>query len=41
LRLSSREALIYHEEEGLVFWTMGAPLHETIIVNRCGIEDTH
>jgi hypothetical protein len=26
---------------GLVYWTMGAPLEETIIVNRCRREDTY
>ena len=33
--------LIYYEEGGLVYWTMGAPLDETIIVNRCRAEDTY
>ena len=31
----------YYEEAGLVYWTMGAPLHATIIVNRCRSEDTY
>jgi hypothetical protein len=30
----------YYEEDGLVYWTMGAPLDETTIVNRCRREDT-
>ena len=34
-------AIIYHEEAGLVYWTMGAPLHKTTIGNRCGSEDTY
>ena len=34
-------AITYYEEAGLVYWTMGAPLHETIIVNRCRSEDTY
>ena len=34
-------AITYHEEAGLVYWTMGAPLHETIIVNRCRSEDAY
>jgi hypothetical protein len=33
--------LIYFEEAGLVYWTMGAPLDETTIVNRCRNEDTY
>ena len=31
----------YFEEEGLVYWTMGAPVPETIIVNRCKKEHTY
>jgi hypothetical protein len=33
--------LIYYEKGGLVYWTMGAPLDETIIVNRCRAADTY
>ena len=33
--------ITYYEEAGLVYWTMGAPLHETTIVNRCRSEDTY
>jgi len=33
--------IVYYEEAGLVYWTMGAPLAETIIVNRCRTEDTY
>jgi hypothetical protein len=33
--------IVYYEEAGLVYWTMGAPLAETIIVNRCRAEDTY
>ena len=33
--------LIYYEEAGLVYWTMGAPLGETTIVNRCRREDSY
>ena len=35
------KVLTYHEEAGLVYWTMGAPLPETTIVNRCRSEDTY
>jgi hypothetical protein len=30
----------YFEEDGLVYWTMGAPLDETTIINRCRKEDS-
>jgi hypothetical protein len=33
--------IVYYEENGLVYWTMGAPLQETTIVNRCKSEDTY
>ena len=33
--------LVYYEEAGLVYWTMGAPIVETTIVNRCRSEDTY
>ena len=36
-----RKTLIYFEEDSLVYWTMGEPLEETIIVNRCTKEQTY
>jgi hypothetical protein len=33
--------IVYYEVAGLVYWTMGAPLAETTIVNRCRTEDTY
>jgi hypothetical protein len=36
-----QKTIIYYEEAGAVYWTMGAPLAETIIVNRCRTEDTY
>lgn len=33
--------ITYFEEEGMVYWTMGAPIDETIIVNRCKKEHTY
>ena len=36
-----QQVLVYYEEAGLTYWTMGAPLHETTIVNRCRVEDTY
>ena len=35
-----RKPITYYEDAGLVYWTMGAPLAETIIINRCRKEDT-
>jgi len=31
----------YFDEDGLVYWTMGAPIEETIIINRCPKESTY
>ncbi len=36
----SRE-ITYFEEEGKVYWTMGAPIEETTIINRCRKEDSY
>jgi len=36
-----KRVLIYYEEAGMVYWSMGAPVHETTIVNRCTNEDTY
>jgi hypothetical protein len=33
--------ITYYDEAGIVYWTMGAPLEETIIINRCRKEDTY
>jgi hypothetical protein len=32
--------IVYYEEERLVYWTMGAPVTETTIINRCRREDS-
>ena len=32
--------ITYYEEEGLLYWTMGAPLEETTIINRCRSEES-
>ncbi len=39
-RFYNRE-ITYYDEDGLVYWTMGAPLHETTIINRCKKENTY
>jgi hypothetical protein len=36
-----QRAITYYEEASTVYWTMGAPLDETTIVNRCRKEDTY
>jgi hypothetical protein len=35
------KVLTYYEEGGHVYWTMGAPIEETTIVNRCRSEDSY
>jgi hypothetical protein len=35
-----QKTIIYFEEGGLVYWTMGAPISETTIINRCRNEET-
>lgn len=36
-----RRKITYFDEAGLVYWTMGAPLQETTIINRCRKEDSY
>lgn len=33
--------LIYFAEDGLLYWTMGRPIEETIIINRCKEEASY
>jgi hypothetical protein len=33
--------ITYFDEDGLVYWTMGAPVEETTIVNRCTKEQSY
>ena len=33
--------ITYFDEDGMVFWTMGAPIEETVIVNRCKKEQSY
>ena len=35
-----RKKITYYEEEGMVYWTMGAPVEKTTIINRCKKEDS-
>ena len=36
-----RKAIIYYDHNGLVYWTMGAPLEDTTIINRCKKTETY
>jgi hypothetical protein len=36
-----QETFIYFEEDGLLYWTMGAPVSETTIINRCRKESSY
>lgn len=36
-----QKAITYYDEAGMVYWTMGAPLDETTIINRCRKEDSY
>jgi hypothetical protein len=33
--------ITYFDEDGMVYWTMGAPVEDTIIVNRCTTQQTY
>ncbi|MGC9337990.1 MAG: hypothetical protein ACP5EQ_07880 [Candidatus Cloacimonadia bacterium] len=32
--------IIYFDFDDMTYWTMGAPINETIIINRCKKKDT-
>ncbi len=36
-----QRVIVYYHEAGMVYWTMGEPLHETTIVNRCDETQTY
>ena len=33
--------ITYYDADGLVYWTMGAPVQETTIINRCRTDQTY
>jgi len=33
--------ITYLDESGMVYWTMGSPIDETIIINRCKKENSY
>jgi len=35
------KSITYYDEDDMVYWTMGAPIEETIIINRCKKENTY
>ena len=35
------KTIIYYDHDGLVYWTMGAPVDETTLINRCRKEDSY
>jgi hypothetical protein len=35
-----QKEIIYSDNDGLVYWTMGAPIEETTIINRCKKENS-
>ncbi len=36
-----QKTLTFYDEGGMMYWTMGAPLEETTIINRCRKEDSY
>ena len=36
-----KKRFTFFDEDGMVYWTMGAPIDETVIVNRCKKEQTY
>ena len=35
------KTITYFEDDGLLYWTMGAPIEETTIINRARKEDSY
>jgi hypothetical protein len=36
-----KRPITYFDEDGMTYWTMGEPIEETIIINRCPKENTY
>ena len=36
-----RKPITYFDEDSMTYWTMGAPIEETTIINRCPKENTY
>jgi hypothetical protein len=35
------ERYVYYEVDGMLYWTMGAPIRKTTIINRCRKESSY
>jgi hypothetical protein len=33
--------IVYYDESGMVYWTMGDPIETTTIINRCTKEQSY
>ncbi len=36
-----QKIITYFDHDGMVYWTMGSPISETTIINRCKKEDSY
>jgi len=36
-----KKTITYFDFEGMVYWTMGAPVEDTTIINRCKSDNTY
>jgi len=36
-----QKSITYYDEGGMTYWTMGSPLNETVIINRCTRESSY
>ena len=36
-----RDKYVYFETDGMLYWTMGAPIEETSVINRCRKENSY
>ncbi len=36
-----KRPITYFDEDGMTYWTMGEPLDQTVIINRCIKENTY
>ncbi len=36
-----KKDIVYFDDQNMVYWTMGAPIEETTIINRCSKEQTY
>ena len=36
-----QKSITYFDDDGMVYWTMGSPISETTIINRCRKEDSY